>query len=125
MALCSHPEQFYAATLHKAMQSYCTVLCSVAAYQLLFIREIFFFTAGRTASAFGRFADINGFGGAMRGFQQFGTGTGELRRHFQFIRAVGKACGDDERQSGRVVHDVEVFRYFCFRTGRIGQSDAY
>ena len=41
MALCSHPEQFYAATLHKAMQSYCTVLCSVAAYQLLFIREDF------------------------------------------------------------------------------------
>ena len=54
-----------------------------------------------------------------------GTGTGELRRHFQFVRAVGKACGDDERQSGRVVHDIEVFRYFCFRTGRIGQSDAY
>lgn len=77
MALCSHPEQFYAATLHKAMQSYCTRLCShTAQYCAAWLHtnsclseRIFFFTAGRTASAFGRFADINGFGGAMRGFQ--------------------------------------------------------
>ena len=69
MALCSHPEQFYAATLHKAMQSYCTVLCSVAAYQLLFIREDFLLHCRTNRLRFGRFADINGFGGAMWGFQ--------------------------------------------------------
>lgn len=70
MTLCSHPEQFYA-------QLPCTRLCSHAAqYCAAWLHtnsclseRIFFFTAGRTASAFGRFADINGFGGAMWGFQ--------------------------------------------------------
>ena len=129
----SNDRWHYAAIPNSSMQLPCTRLCShTAQYCAAWLHtnsclseRIFFFTAGRTASAFGRFADINGFGGAMWGFQSFRTGTGELRRHFQFVRAVGKACGDDERQSGRVVHDIEVFRYFCFRTGRIGQSDAY
>ena len=48
--LCSHAAQYCAAWLH-------TNSC--------LSERIFFFTAGRTASAFGRFADINGFGGAM------------------------------------------------------------